>query len=317
MSTYSDQINIILQGKLIPKMQLLAKEISSIEPYSFSSDHLEELKRQSDYYSMIYDFLMEYSTGEEELDNGKLVNITRLIDSPTRERRNSDYLSLPVSVSQSSKAGYRLYVDSKELTVASAASSYLTPGTTVSITLVYTPTSLISGVKSISATLGSIDQTSGGFNLVFQNVVIPISAGGSSLTITAVAKEDGVNLSPVQTFVLPITQTIDNVLYYGEGTIGLTPAQIQMLNVLYEEKGPKTVIFNPSNEVLYFAYPTQFGVLSSIVDQNDFDITNDFVRTTQAFTLTSPNYGTGVSNYYIYESINLLTVSNFSITFNF
>ena len=116
MSTYSDQINVVINERLLPKMQNLSMQIANIEPYSYSSTELEDYKRQLDYYSMIYDFLNEYALGTEELDNAKLVNIVRLVDAPSQERKSSNYLSTSISKALKAKTGYKLYLNKTEIT---------------------------------------------------------------------------------------------------------------------------------------------------------------------------------------------------------
>lgn len=82
MSTYSQQIDLVLQNRLIPEMNKLAMNIAAIEPYSYTGQLIEEYKRKLNYYSLLYDFLVEYSSGSEEIDDNRLVNIVRLLDVP-------------------------------------------------------------------------------------------------------------------------------------------------------------------------------------------------------------------------------------------
>lgn len=98
---------------------------------------------------------------------------------------------------------------------------------------------------------------------------------------------------------------------------GLSAVQIQGLTTLDEIKSDKTLSFNATSQVLYFAYPASFGALESVVEENDFEILPDFVKTTVAFTLSSPNFNTGVADYFVYEHKNIVTISDFTITFKF
>lgn len=317
MSLYSEQMDLVVRERLVPKMRGLSQDISAIEPYSYSSSELERYKRQLDYYSMIYDFLVEYIDGNEEIESSRLVNITRLLDAPTRERRGADYLGGELAKPYNPSIGYRLFVNNQEITAASAPYTFLTAGSEISITAVYTPAGHIYGARTFNVSVDGVQQVTGGYTSTIQGKIVPLSSGGGVVTIILRAYEDGVPLTAAETFVLPIATIVDNVFYYGSGAPGLTPVQIQGLTTLVEEKGSKTLEFNPNNEVLYFAYPAAFGVLQSIFDQNGYNVTADFLLRPGVFTLTSPNYGSGTSPYFIYEGINPLIVSNFKLTFNF
>ena len=75
MATYNDSIFTVIRNRLIPKIQAVSLEISAIEPYSYSGQDLIMLRKEFEYYTMLYDFLIEYATGLEEIDNDKLTNI--------------------------------------------------------------------------------------------------------------------------------------------------------------------------------------------------------------------------------------------------
>ena len=203
MSTYSQQINLVLHDRLIPKMQILSTEIATTEPYSYSSTELEDSKRQLDYYSMLYDFLYEYSIGSEELDNGKLVNIVRLIDAPTRERKSISYMIPTQTQLLKVNTGYKLLINK----IPFAANSYIEAGSMVTITIVYTPVADVL-LPSISLTSGSLSEVSDGFTIILQNKIIPLSDVGSSLPITVRAYSNGVAINAGQTFLIPIGQQI-------------------------------------------------------------------------------------------------------------
>jgi hypothetical protein len=317
MSLYSEQIDLVIRERLIPKMRGLATDIAAIEPYSFTSAELERYKRELDYYCMIYDFLEEYQTGNEEIEASKLVSITKLVGRPTRERRTNDYLGGELAQPYKPALGYRLFVNNQEITAAQAPYTFLTAGSEISISLVYTPSGHVYGARTMSVTAAGVQQVTGGFTNVLQGLIVPLSSGGGTLVITARAYENGIPLTATETFTLPIASIISNVLYYGSAIAGSTPVQIQGLTTLIEERGPKTLYFSPNNQVLYFAYPAAFGFLTSIIDQNNYNVTADFAIRTENFTLSSPNYGSGIASYYIYEGINSLIVSNFKLTFNF
>lgn len=101
--------------------------------------------------------------------------------------------------------------------------------------------------------------------------------------------------------------------YHGTGAPGLTPSEIQNLTKLIESKSDKTVSESPSSEVYYFAYPSSYGSLSTILDENGFDITSDFTETVETF---SANDGTN-QDYYVYEFNNTTTQTDFEITYKY
>lgn len=313
MSTYSNQINLVLQERLIPKMKSLSMDIAGIEPYSYSSTELEDSKRQFDYYSIIYDFLSEYAEGSEELNNGKLINIVRLVDAPTRERRSMDYLGTKPKSFSKVKTGYKMYIDKLEVN----QNTFITAGTTINITVVYTPENELIGDTSIQLTSGSINQTSDGLSITLQNKVIPFSLGGTDLVIIVQAKENNIALTPPQVYTIPINIVIDSVFYYGSGDPGWTPAQIETLTRILEPKSSKVLEFNAIDQVLYFAYPASYGDLTSAVDPNGFQILSDFVKTTQLFTISTPGYGGGTQMYNVYTFNAAVTITYYAITFNF
>ena len=181
-------------------------EIANEEPYSYSSTELEDSKRQFDYYSILYDFLYEYSIGSEELDNGKLVSVVRLIDAPSKERRSIDYMMPGQGNPFKVKTGYKLFIDK----VPFAADSYIEAGTTVTLTVVYTPIDEVL-LPSISLSSGTLSETSGGFTIILQNKIIPLSAEGSSLTLSVQAYDDQVAIGAGQIFIIPIGQQIEVV----------------------------------------------------------------------------------------------------------
>ena len=200
MSIYSDQINIVLRDRLIPKMQAVSKDMVIVEQFSYDGPQLLSLKRKSDYYSMIYDFLEEYLVGAEQIDNDKLVNVVRLLDSPDSEQKGMDYLGTIPEKKARVRSGYTMYIDGIEVT----SETVIVPGSVITITIVYGSTKTITGNKSIVLTSDTIDQTSDGFTIILQHMVIPILSAGTFLQITAQAKENGVALDVGYLFRVPI-----------------------------------------------------------------------------------------------------------------
>src|ERR1035437_1377907 len=106
MSTYTDQIDVVLRERLIPKMQAISSDIANVEQYSYGSAQLLSYQRKFDYYCMIYDFLNEYLVGAEQIDNDKLINIVRLLESPTDEQKGTDYLGTKPEPKPRVRSGY-------------------------------------------------------------------------------------------------------------------------------------------------------------------------------------------------------------------
>jgi hypothetical protein len=257
---------------------------------------------------MVYDFLYEYVAGNEELGTGKLVNVVRLMESPTRERKVQDYLGTRPGRFAKVKTGYKMYIDRLEVN----SNTTIIAGSVITITLTYSPVSYIHGNKRIMFMCDTLLQSSDGFTITLQNKLIPLSRAGTNLVVVVVAYEDGVPLTSPQTFSIPIIAMADSTYYYGCGAPGLSVAQIQALSTTFGPKASKTLEFTSTEQVQYFASPVSFGNLTSIKDQNEFDITEDFVKTVRAFTVSGLT-----SNYNVYEFVNINTVSNFDITFNF
>lgn len=101
--------------------------------------------------------------------------------------------------------------------------------------------------------------------------------------------------------------------WYGQGANGITTG-VKNMSKYVNIKGSRSFIFNTTNNHFYYAYPNDWGLLSSIIDQNGFNITQSFSNSTGNLLLAD-----GVTNYSyrIYQSITPSTNTNFSITFNF
>jgi len=111
------------------------------------------------------------------------------------------------------------------------------------------------------------------------------------------------------------TQTYSFVYpyYYGSDAPALTGAQIRsQLTTLVATQASRTLAFTPVAQVYYYAYPATYANLTSIIDQNGFNITADW-------TLRNPVVITGLDgtpqNYKVYEFNNLTSLSQ-NITFN-
>ena len=79
-------------------------------------------------------------------------------------------------------------------------------------------------------------------------------------------------------------------------------------NKILTKKSNQVVSYTHANKVMAFAYPSEYGALSKITDQNGFDITSTFSATT---------YMNGSVSYRVYCATTPNTLSGFSVTFKF
>lgn len=92
-------------------------------------------------------------------------------------------------------------------------------------------------------------------------------------------------------------------------TIPTTSDEIKSLNKLIKDNSNYTYVFTSDNDYIVFAYPISFGDLVSIKDPNDFELKDDFIKT----TVTMEN---GII-YNVYATHNQKTVDNFKFTFKY
>ena len=109
-----------------------------------------------------------------------------------------------------------------------------------------------------------------------------------------------------------LTYTFVYPYYYGSGAEGLTAAQVAALtkNVAVESTS-KAVTYTASAQVFYFAYPAAYGVLTSILDPNGFEIISGFTLRVENITGLDGN----ATSYNIYELNNPVTQTNYTVTF--
>ena len=87
------------------------------------------------------------------------------------------------------------------------------------------------------------------------------------------------------------------------------------LNKLIQLKSNKTVVLNGTGYI-YFAYPSSYGNLTSILDHNGFEQITAFTKYTA--TVTSVGLPNNYSvTYYIYKSNNITSPNNWSYQFKF
>ena len=108
-----------------------------------------------------------------------------------------------------------------------------------------------------------------------------------TFTLSASDGENIVSKSISYKFVAPY--------YIGVSTTNtLTETEIIALTKKLETKGSKTVDYTTSQSYMVFAYPSSYGAIRSIIDQNGFNVTDSFVRST--VTVNSVEYYVYCSN---------------------
>lgn len=101
--------------------------------------------------------------------------------------------------------------------------------------------------------------------------------------------------------------------YVGAGTSSLTPAQVAALTkrVIASTVSRTETITATAGQVFYFAYPQSYGVLTSILDVNNFETLADWTRTTISIT----GLDATSQSYYQYKFNNPVTAGSYQYTF--
>lgn len=108
------------------------------------------------------------------------------------------------------------------------------------------------------------------------------------------------------------TYTFVPAYYYGVGDPGLDGTQIAALTKDVIANTPSVARdFSPSTQVYYFAYPSTYPVLTSILDDSGFETISDWTVRTVSIT----NGFGDTRNYRVYEFNNVTTQTNFTNTF--
>lgn len=110
-----------------------------------------------------------------------------------------------------------------------------------------------------------------------------------------------------------VTATFVAPSYYGVLSGNASENEIKSLGKNLFLPDNKTLSFTPLEQRFYFAYPSSFGELSKIKDQNGFDITDDFILRVENFTMEDST----IESYNIYEFNSDTTQTNFLILFEF
>jgi hypothetical protein len=86
-----------------------------------------------------------------------------------------------------------------------------------------------------------------------------------------------------------------------------------LTKVIRKKANDSNLTFNPTLQRYIYAYPTIYGDLASIIDQNGFNVTAGFTKSTVTYTLADST----TESYNVYVSNNDTTQTNFKLTFNF
>lgn len=121
---------------------------------------------------------------------------------------------------------------------------------------------------------------------------------GSGGTITSASKQ--------VRFVFPFLSGMNGSILNGDNLYS-------SLTKTISPKSNKSITLNGSNQYIYFAYPSSYGNLSSIKDQNGFTVTGSFSIETVNILVA----GGLTESYKVYRTVNPTTVNNAVFTFNF
>ena len=92
-----------------------------------------------------------------------------------------------------------------------------------------------------------------------------------------------------------ISYTFVNPYYTGVSTTDtLTETDVTALTKKVVTKGTQTVNYTTSQSHMVFAYPSSYGAIKSVIDQNGFNVTDSFTKST--LTINSAEYYIYVSN---------------------
>ena len=142
------------------------------------------------------------------------------------------------------------------------------------------------------------------------NFTVDVPVNSVNKTLTAKVTDTSNTITSANTssfnFVYPYYVGICN-----EGA-NIDETLIKSLTKKIETKGNKTIAYTCDNQKMIFAYPKSYGNLKSVIDPNNFDVTNTFTIT--EVTVTGLD-GTA-QPYYVYVN-SASTVSNFNMKFNY
>lgn len=168
-----------------------------------------------------------------------------------------------------------------------------------------TKVEVFDGITSLGLQEGDAVKSGGAFNF---SVDIAVPSTNKQLT-AKVTDASGTTVSANTgsfTFVYPYYVGICD-----EGA-NIDETLIKSLTKKIETKGNKTIAYTCDNQKMIFAYPKSYGNLKSVIDPNNFDVTNTFTITEVSITGLD---GTA-QPYYVYVN-GASTVSGFNMKFNY
>jgi hypothetical protein len=138
---------------------------------------------------------------------------------------------------------------------------------------------------------------------------IPFS---DNITFTVEVTDDGTSGGPT-TVSSSTTYSFVYPYYYGTGAPSRTAAQVAaMTKDIINSNANLTRGFTTVNgDVYYFAYPASYGALTSILDENNFEVFGSWTLRTENITGLDGN----PVSYRIYESNNPVTAGTTQFTF--
>lgn len=101
--------------------------------------------------------------------------------------------------------------------------------------------------------------------------------------------------------------TFVNSFYYGVLDAAPTGTTVKTLTKLIETKGNKTKSFTSNFQTIVFAYPKEYGNLTNIINQNNYEVISNFTK-------IEVQVNNVAYNCYYAENVN---VSDFKYTFTF
>jgi hypothetical protein len=109
-----------------------------------------------------------------------------------------------------------------------------------------------------------------------------------------------------------LTESESPILYWGAGDPGLNVAGLQTLIQSQQEFTTQLAFsYTLTNQVYYFCYPADKGILSSILDNNGFETLPGWTLRTESFIFP----GSANITYNVYEFNNITTQASFTNTF--
>lgn len=139
--------------------------------------------------------------------------------------------------------------------------------------------------------------------------------GSFSDNSTFTVQVDDTNVGGNQTLNVTSNAAFTFVYPYFNGAAapGANVAAIQALtkSVITSNANLARTMVATNGQVFYFAYPSSYGALTSILDVNNFETLPDWTRTTRSFV----GLDTTSQSYYVYEFNNPVVAGSYTYTF--